>query len=66
MGQTFVECLTEIRLNKACELLSGTKLSIMDVSVMSGFENQSYFTKVFRLKEGMTPRQYRNMNGKND
>ena len=64
MGQSFVDFLTDIRLGKASDLLSNTSLSIMDVSVMSGFENQSYFTKVFRTKKGLTPREFRNAQDK--
>ena len=59
MGKTFVEYLTDIRLDKAEDLLLNTNLSILDISVATGFENQSYFTKVFKGRDGMTPRQFR-------
>jgi AraC-like DNA-binding protein len=34
-------------------------MDIVDISGASGFENQSYFTKIFRKRTGQTPRQYR-------
>ena len=59
MGQTFVEYLTDLRLSKAEDLLVSTNMSMLDISVSTGFENQSYFTKVFKSAKGMTPREYR-------
>ena len=64
MGMTFIDYLTDIRLNFARELLNSTNLSILDIAVSSGFENQSYFTKVFKAKLGMTPREFRRNNEK--
>lgn len=66
MGQSFVDYITEVRLSKAEELLISTELSILDVSALSGFENQSYFSKVFKARNGVTPREYRKSAGKTE
>ena len=59
MGQSFVEYLTGLRLEKAAVLLSGTDMSVLDISSSCGFESQSYFSKVFKARNGMTPMKYR-------
>jgi len=33
--------------------------TILDVALLTGFEDQSHFTKVFRRAAGLTPTQYR-------
>jgi transcriptional regulator GlxA family with amidase domain len=43
----------------AAFLLENTSLSIMDISFTVGYENTSYFHKIFREKFGMSPREYR-------
>lgn len=59
LGRTFTDLLAEYRINRACELLLRTPRSIFQVAAASGFQDQSYFTKVFRRCTGTTPRQYR-------
>jgi LacI family transcriptional regulator len=41
------------------ELLRGTKLSILEISELCGFNTPSYFTSVFRKNQGITPREFR-------
>ncbi len=65
MGRTFVDYLTDVRLDKAEDLLLNTSMSILDISIATGFENQSYFTKVFKARAGITPRQYRKDHDRN-
>ena len=50
--------LTRVRIEKSKELLK-TDAPIADIAQMCGFSDQSYFTKVFRQTEGMTPLKYR-------
>ena len=50
--------LTRVRIEKSKELLK-TDAAIADIAQMCGFSDQSYFTKVFRQTEGMTPLKYR-------
>ena len=40
------------------------KLAIAEVASRSGFSSGSYFSKVFRKENGMTPNEYRNLNSK--
>lgn len=59
MGMTFTDYLNQVRINRSCELLANTNLSLVDVSFQAGFDGQSYFTKVFRKIKGATPKDYR-------
>lgn len=47
------------RLEKACELLSGTNDSITDISLKCGFNDYNYFCRVFKRKIGLPARRYR-------
>jgi AraC-like DNA-binding protein len=49
-----------IRLNKAKELLNSTSLSINEIAYHTGFESIFYFSKLFKKKNGVSPRDYRN------
>ena len=64
MGVGFSDYLNEVRLKRSQDLLSSTGLSMVEIALRSGFESQSYFTKNFKKKYGMTPSQYRRENGK--
>lgn len=59
MSKGFLAYLTEYRIAQAKLLLKNSSMSIIDISVAVGFENQSYFSKKFKSVTGMTPRQYR-------
>lgn len=59
MGVTITDYLNQIRIEKSRELLSESSMSLLDVSVQSGFEDQSYFSKVFKKMNGVTPKEYR-------
>ncbi|MGN0659128.1 MAG: helix-turn-helix domain-containing protein [Emergencia sp.] len=59
MGVTFTDYLNSLKIDHACHLLTETNLSIIDISLSTGFEDQSYFTKVFKKAKGMTPKAYR-------
>ncbi len=59
LGLTFVEYLTGVRIQKAKELLLGTSRSISRIALNVGYRDQSYFTKVFRKVEGITPTDFR-------
>lgn len=57
-GKNFIEYLTELRIEKAKELLRETDMKINDISEQVGYQN-SYFNRIFKKQEGMTPSQYR-------
>ena len=59
MKMTFVSYVNKIRINAAKKLLSDISIPLTDISLMSGFEDQSYFTKVFKKATGVTPGKYR-------
>ncbi len=58
-GSTFKGYLTQVRIEEAKRLLANTDYSLLDIAVAVGFDNQSYFTSVFKKYTGMTPGQYR-------
>lgn len=62
-GHTFKELLQVKRLNQAAYLLTTTKLSVADIIYHVGYDNTSYFHRVFREKYGMTPKEYRGRAG---
>ena len=58
-GQTFKELLQAKRLSKACELLKNTDISVADISVLVGYDNTSFFHRLFRRTYNVSPREYR-------
>lgn len=58
-GQSFKEYLTMVRIEESKRLLKTTNYSIVDICLAVGFEDQSYFSKVFKKHTGLTPKQYR-------
>ena len=64
MGCTFSKYLCTLRVDHAKKLLLDDSLSLVDVVELSGFSDQSYFTKVFKAQTGVTPKKYKNLKGK--
>lgn len=58
-GQSFKTCLNRVRLEKSKELMGNSDLSIADVGYAVGFADQSYFARVFKQYENVSPYQYR-------
>lgn len=58
-GSTYTELVQQKRLNKACYLLKTTQLSIIDISLAVGYDNFSYFHRLFKQTFGVSPRTYR-------
>ena len=58
-GSTFKELLLAKRMNQAAYLLSTTRLSVADIIAAVGYDNNSYFYRVFQERFGMTPKEYR-------
>ena len=59
MGCTFKELLQTKRLNQAAYLLTTTKLPVSDIITAVGYDNTSYFYRVFQKRFQVTPRDYR-------
>jgi hypothetical protein len=55
---SFGEYIRKLRIDKATELLHAGKHSVAEVAYLTGFSDQSYFTRVFKRHTGMTPSQY--------
>lgn len=58
-GETLMEYLSRIRINKAKALLKNTLLKVYEVAEQVGFKSNSYFCSVFKEHCGMTPLEYR-------
>ena len=58
-GHTFKELLQTKRLNQAAFLLATTELTVSDIIAAVGYDNSSYFYRVFLERYDMTPREYR-------
>jgi AraC-like DNA-binding protein len=58
-GKTYTEHLQEKRLSQAAFLLKNTSLPVEDIAIAIGYENKSYFHRIFSAKYGMTPKTYR-------
>ena len=57
---TPVKYINNLRLEKACALLTHTNLSINEISDQCGFSDSSYFSKTFKSAYGQSPANYRN------
>lgn len=57
-GQTIPEYINELRLEKATEWIKSSGLTINEIALRVGYQNESYFFRVFKEKYGITPRQY--------
>ena len=61
-GKTFKDLLIERRMKQACYLLRNTNLTISEIAYSIGYENTSYFHRLFRSMNGMSPGAYREEN----
>ena len=59
MGQTFIEYLTTLRMNKAKELLRCTGMRSSEIAGEIGYKDAHYFSYLFKKTQGMTPSDYR-------
>lgn len=58
-GKTYTELVQAKRLSQAAYLLTATGKSVIDIAMEVGYDNISYFHRIFQKKYGMTPRKYR-------
>lgn len=59
VGETFVEYVTRMKINRAKELLEQTDEAVGKICERLGYDNQSYFIKIFKTYAGTTPIEYR-------
>ena len=58
-GVTPLQYITTIRINKAKELLKDSGYSIQEIGSLVGYDNQLYFSRMFKKQTGCSPSQYR-------
>ncbi|MDR1839863.1 MAG: helix-turn-helix domain-containing protein [Treponema sp.] len=66
MGENLSNYLNRLRVEKAATMLLATNLPISEIAKTCGFEDQSWFSKIFKNNTGFTPGKYRdhgNING---
>lgn len=56
---TFTECLQLIRMIRAASFLASTSKPVEEIIAEIGYENSSYFHRLFKGRYGMTPKQFR-------
>ena len=63
MNCTFVAYVNKVRINASKSLLMNNAIPLSDISTLVGFDDQSYFTKVFKREVGITPGKFRSTRG---
>ena len=61
MGRTVMAYVNDVRLGEARSLLRNTDLRVAAVARLVGYRDPYYFSRVFRMREGYPPRQYRSL-----
>lgn len=57
--RNFTEYINLIRIEESKKLLLDLSYSLCDIAILTGFSDQSYFSKVFKKQEGLSPGMYR-------
>ncbi len=57
-GIGFIDYLNQVRIGKAKELLEEGSMPICEVAILSGYSNDTYFSRIFKGMEGISPKQY--------
>ncbi|GFR38040.1 hypothetical protein PRECH8_13360 [Insulibacter thermoxylanivorax] len=60
-GKSLIDCLNQLRIDKAKELLLDTELTISQIAEKVGYHNVQSFNRYFRKFEGMSPSNYRSL-----
>lgn len=59
IGENFIHYLSRTRIEKAKELMLGGDVNLTEIAFMVGYDDYTYFNKVFRKLTGISPREYR-------
>ena len=63
-GENISQYINRVRVERAKRFLAEDVISIVEVANRTGFEDQSYFTKVFKSVTGLSPKKYRESRGR--
>lgn len=58
-NKNYTELVQTKRLNQATYLLKNTKMSVADIAIAIGYDNISYFHRIFRKKYSLSPKEFR-------
>ncbi|WP_310602030.1 response regulator transcription factor [Anaerosporobacter sp.] len=58
-GENFIEYVTNIRIEKAKELLASSEYSMKEIGCMIGYSDPNYFSRAFKKNVGVTPTEYK-------
>jgi len=58
-GHTPIDFFIHLRMRRACELLEATSLSVQEVAASLGYDDQFYFSRVFKSVNHVAPSEYR-------
>ena len=61
-GETFINFVSDKRLEKSRQLLETTALSIKEITARVGYNDQNYYSRIFKSKYGISPKEYRKAN----
>ncbi|WP_284645974.1 response regulator transcription factor [Paenibacillus silviterrae] len=61
-GQNLSDYVTQVRMERAKQLLKDTQMKIQDIAKLSGYPNVKYFMHLFKQNIGCTPSEYRENN----
>lgn len=59
-GKTYSQFLNKVRIENSKDLLINTNLSILEIALSVGYNNQNYYNMAFKRITGTTPLKYRN------
>ena len=48
-----------MRINNSCKLLKTTDLTITQIALLVGFDDPNYFSHLFKICKGLSPREFR-------
>ncbi len=61
-GENFIEYLTNIRIEKAKDLLLNSDMSMKEICAMCGYQDPNYFSRTFKKNVGFTPTEFKEKN----
>ena len=63
IGESLTNYINRVRIEKSKILLLDKEVGLIDIANLCGFEDQSYFTRVFKKMVGISPKRYRDNRG---